>query len=468
MNTQSTDYLVVGAGATAMAFVDSLLTELPDARVTMVDRRGHVGGHWNDAYSFVRLHQPAASYGVASRELAAWTKESCGINQGMLSLASQPEILAHFEAVMRDRFLPSGRVDWLPNTDYLGADGPVHRLRSLVTGDVRELRVTRKRVDATLAKTEIPSTHTPRFAVADGVRCVPPNALPRMGRAFAHYTIIGSGKTGMDACVWLLENGVPPERLRWIMPRDAWLNDRGNMQPGPVGYERAMRNLIAQFESIAQAGDLGELFELLEARGVLFRVDPAVTPTTYRCAVVSRGELAQLRRIKDIIRLGHVRAIGTTELQLERGSVAAAPDTLYVHCTAGAIQVPPPVPVFAEDTINLLMVRWCQPLFSAALIAWVESHVTERAAQNALCGVVPSPEVPVDWLRMWAATLRNVAAWNAQPPLQGWLAQCRLNGQATMLKGVEITPAVKALLQEVGASSAAAGARIGQLMATTA
>jgi cation diffusion facilitator CzcD-associated flavoprotein CzcO len=45
-----TDYLIVGAGASAMAFVDTLLTEDAMARVIMVDRRDRQGGHWNDAY----------------------------------------------------------------------------------------------------------------------------------------------------------------------------------------------------------------------------------------------------------------------------------------------------------------------------------------------------------------------------------------------------------------------------------
>jgi cation diffusion facilitator CzcD-associated flavoprotein CzcO len=40
-----TDYLVIGAGATAMAFVDTLLDE-SDADVTMVDRRPRPGTSW--------------------------------------------------------------------------------------------------------------------------------------------------------------------------------------------------------------------------------------------------------------------------------------------------------------------------------------------------------------------------------------------------------------------------------------
>ena len=52
----SCDYLVVGAGATAMAFVDELINN-SRSTVVMVDTRAKPGGHWNDAYDFVRLHQ---------------------------------------------------------------------------------------------------------------------------------------------------------------------------------------------------------------------------------------------------------------------------------------------------------------------------------------------------------------------------------------------------------------------------
>jgi cation diffusion facilitator CzcD-associated flavoprotein CzcO len=50
-----TDYLVLGAGAAAMAFADELLTH-SKATVAIVDRRHAPSGHWLDAYPFVRLH----------------------------------------------------------------------------------------------------------------------------------------------------------------------------------------------------------------------------------------------------------------------------------------------------------------------------------------------------------------------------------------------------------------------------
>ena len=62
------DYLISGAGAMGMAFADVILHE-SDKTIALVDRRAAPGGHWNDAYPFVRLHQPSAFYGVNSRAL---------------------------------------------------------------------------------------------------------------------------------------------------------------------------------------------------------------------------------------------------------------------------------------------------------------------------------------------------------------------------------------------------------------
>ena len=66
MNVQAleTDYLVVGAGAMGMAFADEILTQNPHDQVILVDKHARPGGHWNDAYPFVSLHQPAAFFGV--------------------------------------------------------------------------------------------------------------------------------------------------------------------------------------------------------------------------------------------------------------------------------------------------------------------------------------------------------------------------------------------------------------------
>jgi cation diffusion facilitator CzcD-associated flavoprotein CzcO len=110
------DYLILGAGATGMAFADQLLTDT-DATMIMVDRRAKPGGHWNDAYPFVRLHGPSLSYGVNSRELGTGQIDKVGVNAGLHELATGPEICSYFDSVMRQRLLPSGRVTFLPMHD---------------------------------------------------------------------------------------------------------------------------------------------------------------------------------------------------------------------------------------------------------------------------------------------------------------------------------------------------------------
>ena len=461
-----TDYLVIGTGAMGMAFVDTLLEEQPDAKVLMVDRMHRPGGHWNHAYPWVRVHQPSAWYGVVSRELASGEKDRVGLNAGLYSMASGAEVLAHFDQVMQHRFLPSGRVHWLPMTNYQAGPDGAHRLVSLVGGEVQTVQVRRKVVDGTHARTEVPSTHAPRYTVARGVNCIPINDLATLGRPYASYTVVGSGKTGIDACLWLLAHKITPSRIRWIMPRDAWFQDRANFQPGLENFERNMGYSLDQFGAIVDAATPEDLFARLEAKGVLLRLNPEVEPTTYRCCTVSRDELDLLRSVADVVRLGRLQAIEPKRIVLDKGALPANPDTLYVDCSASAIQPLPGLPVFDGARINLFMVRTCQPLFSAALIAFVESHVEDDAARNALCAVVPSPEVPQDWMRMWAATLVNAARWRAHPPLNAWLMKCRLNGQAVMARGVLPEDSARmALLRETGTMAGKAAARLPALLA---
>ena len=64
-----------------------------------------------------------------------------------------------------------------------------------------------------------------------------------------------------------------------------------------------------------------DLFRRLEESGQLLRIDPSVTPTTYRCATVSGIELDHLRRIENVVRMGRVRRIGTDAVVLQSGSV---------------------------------------------------------------------------------------------------------------------------------------------------
>ena len=94
------EYLVVGAGAVGLAFVDSLVDHAEDVQVRVVDRRPAPGGHWRDAYPFVRLHQASAFYGVASTELGTGSLQTEGPEAGLHERATAPEICAYYDSVM--------------------------------------------------------------------------------------------------------------------------------------------------------------------------------------------------------------------------------------------------------------------------------------------------------------------------------------------------------------------------------
>ncbi len=424
------DYLIVGAGAVGMAFADAIVTET-EATIAIVDRNDRPGGHWNDAYPFVRLHQPSSMYGVNSRPLGTGAKDEVGLNRGFRELASGHEVLSHFDVAMQQYFLPSGRVRYFPMSE-VGDDG---KITSLLSGE-RRACTARKVVDATHSKMQVPSTHARQYAVAPDAACVPLNDLPRAAGKYATYVVVGAGKTGMDACIWLLDNGADPDTIRWIMPRDSWLLNRANVQPDDESFARATQDIADQVEALAEGNSVDDVFARLEACDSVRRIDPSVPPEAYHCAIVSDGELEQLRRIRNVVRLGRVTRIDTDQIVLERGSVPTGPDCLHVDCSAAGIPSKPSKPVFDGDRITLQWVRLCQPTFSAALIGHVEANYDDEAEKNHLCAPISPPTVPRDWLRMMQIELANRMTWSSDPEITKWQAHARLDGFTNRLQSL--------------------------------
>ena len=146
MRTLDVDYLVVGAGAMGMAFTDALIDH-SDARVAVVDRREAAGGHWINAYPFVRLHQASALYGVASTLLGGGQVQTDGPEAGLGERADKATICAYYEQVLA-RMLATGRVEFLPHTDYTG-ERTAKRLDSGGTGGARHLPCRRQPLPVT-------------------------------------------------------------------------------------------------------------------------------------------------------------------------------------------------------------------------------------------------------------------------------------------------------------------------------
>jgi hypothetical protein len=422
-----TDYLVVGGGATGMAFADSLIGA-SDAEVVIVDRHHRPGGHWNDDYSFVRLHQPSALYGVLSRPLGSDRIDESGPNAGFYERATAAELCDYYGRVLDEHLIPSGRVQFLGMHDHLGSDNGEHTLRSLVSGRTTTVRVRRRVVDATYMASSLPSTHTPPFAIDPDARVVTPNDLVSLGEAPSGFTVLGAGKTSMDTCCWLVDNGVDPNAIRWVRPRDSWTNDRAAIQP--LSHVSNFITWIGhQNEAGVEATDVQDFVHRLEERGVLVRLDPKVEPTFFRGAILCEAERSTLRSIENVVRLGKVRSVGRDRLELDEGTLPTEPNHIHVDCTAAGLGARPDKPVFEPGRITLQWVQAGIAPFSAALIGQVEATRDDDADKNRLCpanGFTPAADAR-NTARGWATTQRAVGEWMAEPDVNDWLVSCRLS-----------------------------------------
>lgn len=459
----STDYLIIGSGAVGMIFADQLLSET-DAEIVIVDRHHAPGGHWNDAYPFVRLHQPSAFYGAGSRVLGSNRIDGAGFNAGYHEMASGAEICSYFDGLMRERFLPSGRVKYFPMSDYVGDGKFVCRL----SGREQQVSVRKKIVDGTFFKTTVPSMHTPNFGVAAGVTLITPNVLPREAPHHSHFVIVGGGKTAMDVGVWLLQNGADPDCIRWIVPRDFWMIDRETTQPGDAFATAFAGGQAAVIEASAEATSADDYFERLEAAGAMIRIDRSIRPTAYKCATISRAEIEMLRRIKDVVRKGHVRRIERNAIVMQAGTISGDPGALYIDCSASAIANRPPVPVFNGNLITLQTVRPCLVSLSAAVIAHTEAHYSDEAEMNDICRPLAVPNEPLDALRVQLADLRLQRRWAADRGLREWLGAHRLTGANLRSHGNDGGAELAQIQARIKAARPKAEANLARLLGDTA
>ncbi len=455
-----TDYLIIGSGAVGMAFADVLLAET-DASILIVDKHHKPGGHWNDAYSFVTLHQPSSFYGVSSSELSKGNRDEVGLNKGLAELASGAEVMAYFDQVMKHTFLPSGRVQYFPMCEYKG-DG---KFDSMLSDKQYQVKVNKKVIDGTYFKTSVPSTHTPSFTISDEVQFAPLNDLPSLVEPRDGYVIVGGGKTGIDAVLWLLDNQIDPDDITWIMPRDGWWIDRKNTQPSREFFMDTIGAQATQAEAVAAAENVDDLFNRLEKGGVLMRLDESVKPQMFHGATVSRDELAQLRRIKNVERKGRVTSIESDKIHFGSESITTTPNTMHVDCSARAVPVSETYDVFQGDKVVVQTVRSYQPVFSAAFIAHIEANYDDEALKNELCQVVPLPNHDTDWLLGTAAQMRNQMRWSQEPGIRDWLMSNRLDGFTKLVQpSDETTPEQLEVLMRLKAAAPKAGANLPKLM----
>ncbi|CAD7937269.1 unnamed protein product [Amoebophrya sp. A25] len=248
-NTLECDYLVVGAGATGLAFADTLLHEWregPAPRVLLVDKHAAPGGQWNDSYSFVRLHQPSAMYGVESEPLEpsstaggdAGKDEVDDTKASTTSLKTSPtkhratreEILRYYKRVV-DKLSDKFSLQFLGGYEYIFPTSSSARqvddvdmqggtcLHTLVRrghvepasadpscaspeGHAQSVRVLRKVVDARYLEPDLPIFVAPKFKFArEHVKLITPNDLATPTSSAGFHTAENEGDSTWDDVV---------------------------------------------------------------------------------------------------------------------------------------------------------------------------------------------------------------------------------------------------------------------------
>lgn len=412
------DYLVVGAGAMGMAFVDALIAADETATVAIVDRRHTAGGHWLDAYGFVRLHQASAFYGVASTLLGGGRVQTSGPERGLHERASASEVCAYYDRVLAG-MVATGRVAFHGRSEYAGD----RRFASLVSG--ARFRAPRARVvDARYLAPAIPSLAPPPFAVEDGARVVAVNDLVRLEAAPSRYVVAGAGKTAADTCVWLLQQGVRPDAITWVRPRDPWLLNRAVVQPDPAIFLGMAADTMA---AAAQASSADDVFLRMEDAGIMLRIDPVVSPTMAKTPTLALWELELLRTVDDVVRRGHLRSVAAGLLRFDDGDVRVPADALVVHCAADGLKYPGLRTIWTPEAITPQPVRVGFPCFGAALVGHVEATREDDAEKNRVCRPSPYSNTPADWAAMQVIGGDASLAMSNERDLREWSNGTSLN-----------------------------------------
>ncbi|GAA1470378.1 NAD(P)-binding protein [Microbacterium thalassium] len=448
------DYLVVGAGAMGMAFADALVDHA-DVTVAIVDRRHAAGGHWLDAYPFVRLHQASAFYGVASTLLGGGRLQTRGPEKGLQERATAPEVCAYYGRVM-DRMLATGRVAFFPGCEYDG-DGLFHSRVSGARYDAARARI----VDATYLSGEIPATSPPPFVVEDHANVLPVNDLVRLSDVPDQFVIAGSGKTGMDACVWLQQQGVDPDAICWVRPREPWILNRAVVQPDPAIFLGMAADTM---EAVRESESADDIFLRLEDRDIMLRIDRSVTPTMAKTPTIASWELDLLRRVDDVVRRGHVRSVGRGRLSFDDGDVAVSPDAVIVHCAAPGLPTRELVPIWEPDAIRPRAVRVGFPCFGAALTGYVEATRTTDEERNDACRPSPYSDTPEDWVEMQIVGGDASLGISRHPDIREWANTTTLNPSRIPADRAD-DPAVVDAVTRLKASIGPGRARLAELAA---
>jgi len=393
-----------------MSFVDTVLTYREDATFVIVDRNSGPGGHWTTSYPFVRLHQPSCNYGVNSLPLGRLDKK--GIEHfDHYDRASGKEVCEYYKKVV-DKFEATGLVRtyfdtnyegevknaWNSNIDSNSYKDPTAKItHSIATKNGQKIYIDCTKVVQVETRVEVPSMRGRLpFPVDESVKSIPPNELSsHVGPQSYHekYLVVGGGKTGIDAIIYLLEEGkIHHDQITWVVPRTAWyfirdlLNTR--TRPGTRFWKDSVKKLI---QPILRANSADEAFLNFEKVGVVQRVHPndGHFPQFFKGATIDLTEIEHLRKLKNVVKnKGRITSITADQIIFADGahSIIFSPtNTLVVDCASeesyGYMDFEEDLRIFNPHKIRLgPLTSLLNPSQSAAQADFFESKYADTAS----------------------------------------------------------------------------------------
>ena len=113
--------------------------------------------------------------------------------------------------------------------------------------------------------------------------------------------------------------------------------------------------------------------------------------------------------------------------------------------------------VFSGDEINLNMIRPFQPLFGAALIAFLEAKVPDDNLRAACTNTVDFHDTPREYIAQMLPAMINQGAWARVPEIREWMGRTRLQAINHLMVGFDPADEEKAaLLSRFGPAAKAA------------
>ncbi len=397
-----------------LIFANELL-KASDATIALVDADGSPGGLWHQVADYSRVQQPLSSFGLSNHSIQDWQPD--------IREARRETVLAYCEHVLSNLILPSGRVSYFPKCDFR-SDGTI---AAIDTGQTQKVAVTQRLVNTKQSSRARRRPHIPCFSYSGPVQVLHPSNVSSqeafVARQYEIYCILGSGRTASETALFLLEENIRPERIRWVKSREAWALSAATQNPSPERFKVQATLSLDGLRLMSLAQTEHDLYLGLERLGVLRRISPDAAPNGFSQQMLTATDAAKLSSIKGVIRKGHVHAISEIGMLLDQGAVPMPNSTLYIDCTRSRPAESKSAKIFQDGAIQLADVHLCQSSFSAAMIAAVELRDLPDLEKNALCAPVRGSNIA----SLFLTSILNNHAWFHDDSIRKWLATCHLD-----------------------------------------